>query len=511
MDEVPLLAVTEASKSFAGTRAVDGVSFTLRAGEVHALVGENGAGKSTLMNIIAGVVRADAGEIRLAGRPVAIDSPRRSQELGIGMVFQELSLVGSLSVAENIFANRAPARLGLVDRRRLHDGARTLLRQLGLDMDPALPVDALPTSARQLVEIAKALSLDARVLILDEPTSALDPDEVVALFAVLRRLRGQGIGIVYISHRMGEVFEIADRITVLRDGRVAGTWPVSAIEADRVVRAMVGRDLARPAARAAAGRAGPALIEVRGLACEPAFRDIDLAVGAGEIVGLAGLLGAGRRELGRVLAGILRPSAGSIRVGGAPVRFGGVRDAMRRGIAYVPDERKTDGLFLDMSVADNVIVTALDKFARFGLLDDRAADRAALRHAEALRIRTRGPRQAVGRLSGGNQQKVMLAKWLERGPRLFIIDEPTKGVDVGAKQEIHDLLRGLARQGAGFLVISSELGELLQLADRILVMREGRLVGEMPAAEATEEAIMGLAAGVGPGRPGDGHDGRLAG
>jgi ABC-type sugar transport system ATPase subunit len=497
MSQAPLLEVVEASKSFAGTQALARVSFTIEAGEVHALVGENGAGKSTLMAIIAGVLTADSGAIRIAEQPAVIDSPRRAQELGIGMVFQELSLVGALSIAENIFANRAPTRLGLVDRRRLHERTRALLGQLGLAIDPATPVDELPTSARQLVEIAKALSLDACILILDEPTSALTPDEVKALFAVVRRLRSRGIGIVYISHRMAEVFEIADRITVLRDGRRVGTWAIGETDPDAIVRAMVGHEVAR-LAREAAGAAGAPLIEARGLAREGCFRGIDVVVRAGEIVGLAGLLGAGRRELGRALAGILRPTAGTIRLDGRPARFGGIAGAMRRGIAYLPDERKSDGLFLEMSVTDNVVVTALRRFSRLGLIDAGAADGAAARQVEALQIRTPGTRQIAGRLSGGNQQKLMLAKWLEREPRLFIIDEPTKGVDVGAKHEIHELLRRLAHQGVGLVVISSDLPELLLLSHRILVMREGRIVGELPGAAATEEAVMGLAAGVVP-------------
>ncbi len=497
MAAAPLLEIQEVSKAFAGTQALSRVSFTLAAGEVHALVGENGAGKSTLMNIVAGVVRPDEGSLRMDGEPVTIDSPRRAQALGIGIVFQELSLVESLSVGENIFVDRVPTRGGLVDWRRLEQRTRDILAPLGLDVDPWAVVGDLPVSQRQLVEIAKALSLDVRVLILDEPTSALPPDEVEALFVVIRQLRGQGIGVIYISHHLAEVFAIADRVTVLRDGRVVSTKSTSDCDMDGVIRAMVGRDIDAVSARSRHST-GPTLLEARGLSRTKTFESVDLTLYAGEIVGLAGLMGAHRSELGRALGGALRPTSGEIRVDGKSVRPANVGAALRHGIAYLTDERKSDGLFLDMSIADNIIAPALHRFSRFGLVDARAAVNAAQERMNRLRVKAPDALQTVGRLSGGNQQKVMLAKMLESGPRILVIDEPSKGVDIGTKQEIHSLLRELADAGAALLVIPSDLPELLALCDRIVVMREGQIVGELNGTEATEETILAMAAGSPP-------------
>jgi ABC-type sugar transport system ATPase subunit len=499
MAAAPLLEIQDVSKAFAGTQALSRVSLPLTGGEVHALVGENGAGKSTLMNIVAGVLQPDEGSIRITGAPATIDNPRRAQALGIGIVFQELSLVESLSVAENIFVDRVPTRGGLVDWRRLEERTRAILAPFGLDIDPWVAVGDLPVSQRQLVEIAKALSLDVRILILDEPTSALPPDEVEALFAVIRQLRAQGIGVIYISHHLAEIFAIADRVTVLRDGRVVSTKPISDCDMDGVIRAMVGRDIGTMNARSRRS-AGPALLEARGLSRTNSFDSVDLTLHAAEIVGLAGLMGAYRSELGRALGGALRPSSGEIRVNGKSVRPANVRAALQHGIAYLTDERKSDGLFLDMSIADNVIAPALHRFSRFGLVDADAAASAAQERMSRLRIKAPHALQTVGRLSGGNQQKVMLAKMLESGPRILVIDEPSKGVDIATKQEIHALLRELADSGAALLVISSDLPELLVLCDRIVVMREGRIVGALNGNEATEETILAMAAGSPPAR-----------
>ncbi len=494
MAVAPLLEIQEVSKSFAGTQALSRVSFTLGAGEVHALVGENGAGKSTLVNIIAGVLRPDEGAIRIGGEAIPIENPRRAQALGIGMVFQELSLVESLTVAENVFGNRAPARLGLTDWRRLNERTRGILALLGLAVEPTAMVADLPVGKRQLVEIAKALSLDVRILILDEPTSALAPDEVESLFTVIRRLRAQGIGVIYITHRMAELFAIADRVTVLRDGHVITSRATAECDTNAIIRAMVGRDLEAVSVRSSAGVGAP-LLEARGLSRAGSFESVDLTLHVGEIVGLAGLMGAHRSDLGRTLVGALRQTGGQIRLNGNSVRLNDVGAAMRNGIAYVTDDRKADGLFLDMSIAGNVIATTLRRFSRFGLINTRAGRRVARQRMAALRIKAPDPQQLVARLSGGNQQKVMLAKGLEAGPRIFVIDEPTKGVDIGAKHEIHQILLGLADDGAALLVISSDLPELLQLCDRILVMREGRIVGELDREEATEEIVMTIAAG----------------
>ncbi|MGK9170703.1 sugar ABC transporter ATP-binding protein [Inquilinus limosus] len=497
MPAAPLLEIQDVSKAFAGTQALSRVSFILDAGEVHALVGENGAGKSTLMNIVAGVLQPDEGSIRVAGEAVTIDTPRRAQALGIGIVFQELSLVESLSVAENIFVNRVPTRGGLVDWRRLEERTRAILAPFGLDVDPWAAVADLPLSQRQLVEFAKALSLDVRVLILDEPTSALPPDEVEALFAVIRQLRAQGIGVIYISHQLAEIFAIADRVTVLRDGHVISTRSISACDMDGIIRAMVGRDIEAVPTRSRTDT-GAALLEARGLARTNVFETVDLTLRAGEIVGLAGLMGAHRSELGRALAGALRATSGEIRVGSEPVRLTDVRTALRHGIAYLTDERKSDGLFLEMSIADNIIAPALHRFSRFGLVEAHSALNVAQERMTRLRIKAAGAHQAVGQLSGGNQQKVLLAKMLESAPRVLVIDEPSKGVDVGTKQEIHALLRELADAGAALLVISSDLPELLALCDRILVMREGQIAGALDRSEATEETILAMATGSPP-------------
>ena len=495
MTVTPLLEIEAVSKAFAGTQALSRVSFALAPGEVHALVGENGAGKSTLMNIVAGVLQPDEGAIRLGGQTVTFDNPHRAQTLGIGIVFQELSLVDALSAAENIFVDRVPTRFGLIDWRRLDAQARAVLAPFGPVVDPWAKVGELQVGQRQLVEIAKALSLNARVLILDEPTSALPPHEVEALFAIIGRLRAQGIGIIYITHRMDEVFAIADRVTVLRDGRVVTTMPVGECTQDSIIRAMVGREIDASAARSQA-TAGAPLLQTQSLTRAGCFVDIDLTLHAGEIVGLAGLMGAHRSELGRALGGALPPDRGKIRIGTESIRLCDVGTALKHGIAYLSDERKHDGLFLEMSIADNIIAPTLGRFSRFGLVDGGAALDAARQQMDRLSVKAPDARQLVGRLSGGNQQKVMLAKMLESGPRILVIDEPTKGVDIGTKQEIHALLRELADAGAALLVISSDLPELLALSDRVLVMREGRITGELDREAATEEAVMALAAGV---------------
>jgi ABC-type sugar transport system ATPase subunit len=495
---LPLLEALNIRKAFPGTQALDGVSFDLLPGEVHALVGENGAGKSTLVNILSGVIRPDAGEIRIVGRPVHIANPRQAQELGIGTVFQELSVVPALSVAENIFANRAPTRtlLDLIDWPALYVNTRALLDPFEADIDPRTLVRNLNISARQIVEIAKALSLNARILILDEPTTALTPDEVQLLFRVIRRLRAAGLGIVFISHRMQEVLDIADRVTVLRDGRLVGTYPASQLTVDDLIRLMVGRELSamfdRHDSKAAEG-AGAPLLRVQGLSGS-GFQDVSFVLRRGEIVGLAGLKGAGRSELARALVGAQPVQAGELWVDGRRVAIHSPMDAAVLGIGYLPADRKSEGLFLDMTVRDNVAAASLSRLSRFGLVDTRRAELMAQNFVHRLAIHTPGVYQVVRRLSGGNQQKVMLARWLARQPKILIVDEPTRGIDVGTRAEIHHLLRELADQGVGIIVISSDLTELLGLSDRILVMREGRITGQLDAAEADEQKVMALAA-----------------
>jgi len=500
---MPLLAADNIQKSFPGVQVLGGVSFDVRAGEVHAFVGENGAGKSTLMNILAGVHQPDAGTISFNGRgAVMLADEHAAQQLGIAIVFQERSLFPTLSVAENIFAARQPAgRFGRIDRARMFAEARALLDRLGLGaVSPATPLSELSPAGQQMVEIAKALSLDAKLMIFDEPTAALTPAETSALFRVILGLRADGVGVIYISHRLEEIFCIADRVTVLRDGKLQGTLSVAATGTDDLVRRMVGREVALHQRRVdRVADANPALLEVRGLSdagalhhARPFLRDISFSVRAGEILVCAGLAGAGRTELALSLFGLRPRAAGEILIDGRPVRINSPADAIRAGLGYASEDRKELGLFLDRTIAENIAVAKLDQFGSWWL-DDRRGERVAEEFRLKLRIVCRGPRQTVQTLSGGNQQKVALAKWLLADPRVLIVDEPTRGIDVGAKAEVHQLLFDLARQGKAVIVISSDFPEALALADRIIVMREGRVSGELDGPGATEERIMRLA------------------
>ncbi len=490
----PLLRLSGITKSFGTTHALSDVDFDVVGGEAHALVGENGAGKSTLLGILAGVVAPDAGSIEIGGRPVIIAGPAQAQALGVGTVFQELSLADSLSVAENIFVGRLPSFFGMVSRAELRRRAREILSGLAIDVDVDRAVDSLPAGARQLTEIAKALSLKSRILLLDEPTSALTAEEVDALLTIIRRLKASGIGIVYVSHKLAEVFQVADRITVLRDGRRISTRPAFLTSAEAVVRDMVGRELA--AFSETTGTSGDIAVQAHGLGRRGEFADVDLTLRFGEVVGLAGLLGASRSELAKTLAGILAPHDGGIDIRGRPVRLTSIRDAMRRGIAYVPEDRKTDGLFLSRSVSDNFAVTALDRFARAGLIDGQAVKSATEAAMSRFHIRSPGADAEAGKLSGGNQQKLMLSKWLEIDPSIVLLNEPTKGVDVEAKREIHHEIRTLGAAGKAVLIVSSDLPELFAVTDRIVVMREGRVVGALETRATSEEEIMTLASGA---------------
>lgn len=492
----PLLEVRGVSKSFPGTQALSDVSFDLLPGEVHALMGENGAGKSTLMHILSGVYVPDAGEIRINGQPVQINNPRQAQDLGIGMVFQELSLVSSLSIAENIFPNRAPSRLpGVIDWPRLYQNTRQLIAQFDQDLDVRTPVGMLNVTTRQIIEIVKAFSLNAKILLLDEPTSALTLDEVERLFDTIRRLKQRGIGIVYVSHRIAEVMEITDRVTVLRDGKLVGTYATADMTPDALIEKMVGRKLLNDLFAKRTSSNGAELLRVEKLTRKNEFSDISFEVRKGEIIGVAGLKGARRSELFRALVGITRPSSGQIWLEGKLMNFRSPQQAFARGMAYLPEERKTDGLFLRMPLSRNIVSATLKNFARWGIMSRRREVDTSQHLAQRLNIRATSMRQTVGRLSGGNQQKVMLSKWLIERPQILIIDEPTKGVDVGTKAEVHQLLRQLADQGVGILFISSELPEILGLAQRILVMYEGCIRGELLADETDEQTIMTLASG----------------
>ncbi|MGH2436611.1 MAG: sugar ABC transporter ATP-binding protein [bacterium] len=490
-----LLEAREISKSFPGTRALDRVHFEVLPGEVHAVVGENGAGKTTLMMILAGVLQPNEGAVLWDGAVVQLTDPRTAQGLGIGTVFQELSLVPGLSIGENIFLTRSPARtaLGLVEWRRVYAEAQVAVAQLGISVDPMLPVSSLGMGARQLVEIAKALSMRCRVLLLDEPTSALSPGEVDRLFTAIRALRDQGLGIVFITHRIAEVFQIADRVTILRDGHTVAIHEISGVTPDQVVHAMVGRTLGK-ATRPPPSSSTP-MLEVSGLSRPPVLEDVSFSLNAGEILGVAGLPDSGREEIGRALFGIEPPLRGTIRVNGHSLQIRSPQDALRAGIGYLPPDRRTLGLFLRMPVKDNIVVTALNQLTRSGIVDDGHATTIAARYVDRLQIHSPSVSQVVGRLSGGNQQKVALSKWLLRRPRVLIADGPTIGVDVGARVAIHQLLYQLAEDGMSILLLSTDLPELLGLSNYIIVMNGGRVAGTLSGDEASERRVMTLAAG----------------
>jgi len=496
----PLLVVSDLHKSFPGVRALKGISFDIYPGEVHALVGENGAGKSTFMSILAGVYQPERGSIMFDGHEnIVIEDAHHAQALGIGIVYQERSLFSLMTVAENIYAGRQPVdRSGRILYRTLIDNARSMLAQVELNVNPNTPLNRLSPAEQQMVEIAKALSLDAKLLIFDEPTAALTENETRALFNVIARLKARGVGVIYISHRLEEIFQIAGRVTVLKDGEYQGTYNVAQTTPAELVVRMVGRDLQHlefdpvpPDARV--------MLDVRGLSDRTLARNarirlqnINFQARAGEILVFAGLAGAGRTELALTIFGARPLGTGEVYVAGQRVVIKSPRDAIAAGIGYLSEDRKEAGLFLPMTVADNIVASRLRMFGTWWL-DDRKRDAVAEGYRERLSIAAPSVRQVVQYLSGGNQQKVSLSKWLLLEPKILIVDEPTRGVDVGAKAEVHSVLYKLARQGMAIIVISSDLPEVLTVADRILVLCEGRISAELSRAEATEEKIVHFA------------------
>jgi ribose transport system ATP-binding protein len=495
----PLLELHGIAKRFGASRALAGVHFSLQRGEIHALCGENGAGKSTLMKIIDGIHAPDEGDIRLNGERVVIDGPAHAMRLGIGLVHQEIALCGDATVAENIFMPEIATRpRAWMDFASLNTRAAQALARLGQQIDPGLRVDDLGISSQQLVEIAKALTLDCKVLILDEPTAALTEVESAALFRVLHDLKAQGIGIIYISHRMAEIFQHCDRVTVLRDGRDVLCAPLAGLTPDALVRSMVGRDLGcyYPPKQAVGEDATP-LLEVDGIADGLCVHGVSFTLKRGEILGISGLMGAGRSELAETLCGLRRARRGEVRLRGKPLRIRRYGDALRHGIAYLSEDRKAAGLFLELPIEQNISSMALARISsRFGLLRRRAERRLATELGARLKLKSNGVAIDAASLSGGNQQKVAIAKLLATHPAVLLMDEPTRGVDVGAKSEIHHILRDLASQGVGVIVISSELPEIIGLCDRALVIRDGRLAGELAASEMTEERLLRLASGL---------------
>ena len=497
----PLLEVRDIEKTFPGVRALSGVSFEVRAGEVHALLGENGAGKSTLIKLISGVYEPDGGSILIGGRETRFTSPEDAKRSGVATIYQELLLFPELTVAENIFLGHAPrAGMGRIDWRAMRTRAEALLASLEIDdLAASQVVGALSVGNRQRVEILRALSHDARILIMDEPTAALTESDVTRLFDIVRRLRARGVGIVYISHRLDEIFAIGDRVTVLRDGAYVGARNVADTNASELVQMMVGRRIDNLFPKTFVPIGAPVL-EARDVVRHPMIKSVSLTVRAGEIVGLAELVGSGRSELAQTLFGITPAESGEIRLMGESVTISSAESARSKGIAYVPEDRGVQGLVRPMSVLHNFSLAALGAISRAGFIDRGAERRMAEEGVQRFRVKTSSVEEIAGRLSGGNQQKIVLGKWLANNPKLLILDEPTRGIDVGAKAEIHRLMSELAGAGVAILMISSELPEVLGMSDRVLVMREGRLVAEFDRAHATSEAVgaamMGEAANV---------------
>jgi len=486
----PVVELAGISKSFTGLKVLKDISFDVRPGEVHALLGENGAGKSTLIKIIAGVHQPDGGELRVGGAPVRFSSPREAQRAGIATVYQELLLFPELTVAENIFLGHAPRRpWGGLDWEAMRVKARELLDSLDShDLDVDAKVSGLSVANRQRVEIAKALSRNARLVIMDEPTAALAEADVQRLMEMVRWLRGRGVGIVYVSHRMAEIFALADRVTVLRDGALIGTRPIGEVDERRLVSMMVGRSIEQLFPKEEA-KIGATVLELRGVSHQSTVKDISLSLRAGEILGIAGLVGSGRTELALTVFGITPATAGEILVDGKPVTIDSPGRARDLGIAYVPEDRGQQGLIRPQTVRENVSLAVLDRIARLFVIDHRREAALARDAIKRFGIRTRGPEQRVRQLSGGNQQKVVLAKWLATEPRILILDEPTRGIDVGAKAEVHALISRLAGQGLAILLISSELPEVLGMSDRVLVMSGGRIAAAFDRTEASPDAV----------------------
>ena len=489
-----LLDAADIAKTYAGVRALKGVSFDLRAGEVHALVGENGAGKSTLIKIITGAERPDAGTLRVAGRDVPHMDPATSHALGIAAIYQQPALFPHLTVAENVaLALEGGGLWQKVNWRRRRDDAAALLARVGSTIDPARTVDTLSMPEQQIVEIAKAIGANARIVVMDEPTASLTTQEVERLFQVISRLRESQVGVIYISHRLEEIFAVADRITVLRDGLTVDTRAAAEMERGELIRLMVGREISAVFPKEAI-EIGKPVLEIEGLTSAAAgIREVTLTVRRGEILGIAGLVGSGRTELARTLFGLTPAEAGTIRLNGTTLRIASPADAIRAGIAYVPEDRRQHGVVLDMSIAANTSLASLDAVSRHGLIDRGRERASAQEYVNRLRIKTPSVFAEAGTLSGGNQQKVALARWLSTSPAVIVLDEPTQGVDVGSKAEIHALMQMLAARGLATIMISSELPEILGMSDRIAVMHRGTIRGVLDRADATQSTVMALA------------------
>lgn len=487
-----LLQIEQVSKSFPGVLAVDNISLELREGEIHALVGENGAGKSTLIKILTGAHRADSGEIKYFGRTINLESPLEARAMGIAAIYQEFTLIPSLPVYANLFLGREKTSHGFIDIDYERQQTNILCDKLGVPIDPGLRIDQLSVAHQQVVEIARALAADAKILIMDEPTAALTPREVEKLFELLAELKKQRIGILFISHRLDEVFKIADRITVIRDGQHVGTWDTSALTRDKLIAHMVGRSLEEEYPNREA-QVGNNCLEVQGLS-RGRINDISFSVRRGEILGIAGLMGAGRTELARLIFGADRPDRGKILLDGCELTINNPRDAINNGICLLTEDRKAQGLVLKLSARDNFALPSISQWSRWGILDKGYEYQRFKQRIGDLKIRLAGPEQKAESLSGGNQQKLLVARWLETNFQVIIFDEPTRGIDVGAKYEMYLLINELAKAGKAVIVISSDLPEILGISDRILIMKAGQISGEISStASVTQEDIMRLA------------------
>lgn len=487
-----LLEMQGIEKSFHSVQVLYGIDFTLKSGNVHALMGENGAGKSTLMKILAGVHRYDKGVIRIEGKEVELTTPKHAQEMGIAMIHQELSPIPEMTVAENIYLGREPRQGPFVDYKKMYEMTKELLHSLKVAVDPRTKIGSLKVADQQLVEIAKAISLNARIIVMDEPTSAITDKEVEQLFLIIKDLKNKGKGIIYISHKMDEIFRISDDITVMRDGHYVNTWRAQDIDNNVLIQNMVGRKLDDYFPKQEV-KIKDALFEIRGFTREGKFEDISFQVRKGEIFGIAGLVGAGRTELMHAIFGLDKADAGEVYLEGKKLTIRKPQDAIRQGIAYVTEDRKREGLVLQMSVAHNITLPSMDVFKRTGLITSAKEAAVVKKEVRDLRIKVHTPRQQAGNLSGGNQQKVVLAKWLIKHPKVLILDEPTRGIDVGAKTEIYKLMCEYVAAGNAIIMISSEMPEVMGMSDRIMVLSSGRLGGILNREEFAQESIMKMA------------------
>ncbi|TWV40423.1 sugar ABC transporter ATP-binding protein [Streptomyces misionensis] len=500
-----IVEVAGVDKSFAGVHALRGVDFRLRPGEVHALIGENGAGKSTLIKVMTGVYRPDAGRIRLAGEDRAFRNPLEAQAAGISTIYQEVNLVPLMSVARNLCLGREPRRFGLVDLRAMNRLAAETLKRYGVDVDVSRPLGSLGLGAQQMVALARAVQIDARVVVMDEPTSSLEPREVETLFSVIRDLKRQGIAVVYVSHRLDELYAVCDRVTVMRDGAVVHTGEMAGLDRLRLISLMLGREMSTVRAKGATAfggeherREGVPALRATGLTVRHRVHGVDVDIHRGEVVGLGGLLGAGRSETAKAITGALAADGGTVEVEGTALARRSPAAAIKAGVVMLAEDRKTEGILPNLSVRENISLALLPRLARAGVVSQAKQDEVVRFFMERLRIKASGPDQKVSDLSGGNQQKVLLARWLCLDPKVLLLDEPTRGIDVGAKAEVQALIDELAEQGLGVLLISSDLEELIEGSDRIVVLKDGRAVGHLQGDDVTEQAVLDTLATAGP-------------